>query len=488
MAENVIDTLSLEIESNVHGADESIERLAKSLQKLKLRVGKLSDIDLTKFSENMRNLINSTKGFDGESLSSGINALQKLSKLKLDNIPNTTNTANSIKGIAEVLKDMSGITIPDLQDAPNLVTAIKQLGAIGKIDLKSDTITASAIGIMDMAQALKDMSGITIPNLNGVDGLIGNLRKLGKANISQVGDNLPKIEPLVHFVEELNRIQGLSFDFSGVATLVQNISRLSGKKAIEASENFPELSKNLLSFFNELNKIKSIDFDISGLTALVSAITKLGSSAASKAIPNIDNLADSLKKMMNNLSKAPNVSQNLIQMTTAMAQLASNGGRVSNMSTQVAAGFGRITPSASNARKSSMNLAVAFGKLYTTFWLVLQGLGKFKKAIDISSDLTEVQNVVDVTFGDMKQKVEDLAATSIQDFGMSELTAKQISSRFQAMGLAMGFTQDKMSDMSIELTKLAADMASFYNVEQDVVAKSLQSVFTGETEPLMLAA
>ena len=80
--------------------------------------------------------------------------------------------------------------------------------------------------------------------------------------------------------------------------------------------------------------------------------------------------------------------------------------------------------------------------------------------------------------------VEDMAKTSIQDYGMSELTTKKISSRFQAMGTAMGFPQKQMAGMSIELTKLAGDMASFYDVSQEDVAKSLQAVFSGEQEPL----
>lgn len=115
-------------------------------------------------------------------------------------------------------------------------------------------------------------------------------------------------------------------------------------------------------------------------------------------------------------------------------------------------------------------------------------MGVFKSAIDISSDLTEVQNVVDVTFGDMSDKMNEFADSALQMYGMSELTAKQIASRFQAMGVAMGFAQGEMSDMSIELTRLAGDMASFYNVSQEQIATSLQSIFTGETEPLMLAA
>lgn len=482
MDDNVIDTLSLEIESNAHGADKSINKLAKSLIKLQTSVSDLGSIDLTKFSQNMKGLIDSTTGFDVDSIQVGISSLRKLSQIKTGNL---SNAAIGIKDMSEALKGMSDVTIPNLEGVPNLVSAMKEISSIGKIDLKSDTITSSAIGIMNMAEALKSMSGVTIPSLDGIGLLSENLRKFGGVNVTQATENLPNLSrDLVSFVSGLNGVGSLTFDFTGVSNLVQNISRLGGAKATEATSNLPQLKDQILQFVTGLNKLQAVTFDVSGLTSLVSAITKLGGSAAGKAVPNIENLAVALKNMMTTLSKAPKVSQNLIQMTTAMAQLASNGNRIQGVSTGIASGFGRIGPAAASAKKHTLSLAAAFGKFYATYWLVLRGLGQFKKAIDISSNLTEVQNVVDVTFGDMKQKVEDLAATSIQDFGMSELTAKQISSRFQAMGIAMGFTQDKMSDMSIELTKLAADMASFYNVEQDAVAKSLQSVFTGETEPL----
>ena len=154
----------------------------------------------------------------------------------------------------------------------------------------------------------------------------------------------------------------------------------------------------------------------------------------------------------------------------------------------LANGFNILPASASKARKGFSGLAGAIGKFYATYWLLIRALGGFRKAIDISSDLTEVQNVVDVTFGEMSDTINDFAKSALQNYGMSELMAKQIASRFQAMGVSMGFAQGKMSEMSIELTKLAGDMASFHNESQESVAKALQSIFTGETEPLMLAA
>lgn len=160
-------------------------------------------------------------------------------------------------------------------------------------------------------------------------------------------------------------------------------------------------------------------------------------------------------------------------------------------------------------RSGFRGLASTIGKFYATYWLVMRAVGKLGSAVDLASQLTEVQNVVDTTFGDMASKVDDFTKTSIQDFGMSELTVKQISSRFQALGTSVGITSqqvangtavankalmsqnntlykttDSMADMSLNLTRLAGDMASFYDVDQADVAKSLQSIFSGTIAPL----
>ena len=149
-----------------------------------------------------------------------------------------------------------------------------------------------------------------------------------------------------------------------------------------------------------------------------------------------------------------------------------------------ATGFTVLSSSIKDTGKQALGLAFAFGKVYAGIKLIQKAAGLITKSIDISSRLTEVQNVVDVTFGRYQKKIEELASGSIENFGMSELTIKEIASRFQAMGTAMGFSTGKMSEMSVGLTKLAADMASFYNVDQEKVAKSLESVFTGQTRPL----
>lgn len=198
---------------------------------------------------------------------------------------------------------------------------------------------------------------------------------------------------------------------------------------------------------------------------------------AEKANKQIDQMLQKLEKLSDSLTAIGAKTGNLGKLGDRLEKISQN-------QPQLASGFGKITSSMASTRKQALNLAVAFGKVYAGYRLITFGAGKLKNAIDISSDLTEIQNVIDVTFGGYKSRIEDFASSSITDFGMSELTAKQISSRFQAMGTAIGFSQDKMADMSVELTKLAADMASFYNVDQSTVSKGLEAIFTGQTRPL----
>lgn len=134
-----------------------------------------------------------------------------------------------------------------------------------------------------------------------------------------------------------------------------------------------------------------------------------------------------------------------------------------------------------------VNLKGAIGKLggviAATF--AVQKLVQFgKEAIDLGSDLQEVQNVVDVTFTTMSEKVNEFAKNAAESAGLSETMAKRYTGTFGAMAKAFGFAESESFNMSTALTQLAGDVASFYNISQDEAYTKLKSVFTGETETL----
>ena len=107
-----------------------------------------------------------------------------------------------------------------------------------------------------------------------------------------------------------------------------------------------------------------------------------------------------------------------------------------------------------------------------------------KESIELGSDLAEVQNVVDVTFTTMSDKVNEFAKNAMVSAGLSETMAKRYVGTFGAMSKSFGFSEAQAYDMSTALTQLTGDVASFYNISQDLAYIKLKSVFTGETETL----
>ena len=136
---------------------------------------------------------------------------------------------------------------------------------------------------------------------------------------------------------------------------------------------------------------------------------------------------------------------------------------------------------AGNSIKSALG---GIGKALAGIFAISKIMEFVKACTEMASDVQEVQNVVDTAFGDMKQDMEDFADTAIEKFGISALTAKRTGSTYMSMARGMGLVGEDASKMSLNLTALSADMASFYNQSQDVTALALNSVFTGETETL----
>ena len=125
------------------------------------------------------------------------------------------------------------------------------------------------------------------------------------------------------------------------------------------------------------------------------------------------------------------------------------------------------------------------GKTLAAAFAIDKLVGFSKECLDLGSDLAEVQNVVDVAFGpNVSKKINSFAKSAAQSFGLSETMAKKYAGTFGSMATAFGFSQDQAADMSTQLTGLAGDVASFYNISQDEAYTKLKSVFTGETESL----
>lgn len=148
--------------------------------------------------------------------------------------------------------------------------------------------------------------------------------------------------------------------------------------------------------------------------------------------------------------------------------------------------FNKGLKNTTNTIKSSgiENSLKKIGKLAVTAFSVKAIVNFGKECIDLGSDLTEVQNVVDVTFGSLNTEVNKFAENAITQFGLGQTVTKKYVGTFGAMAKAFNFSNKEALAMSETLTGLTGDVASFYNLSSDEAYTKLKSVFTGETETL----
>ena len=151
-----------------------------------------------------------------------------------------------------------------------------------------------------------------------------------------------------------------------------------------------------------------------------------------------------------------------------------------SLKTQLSKTEKTVTKTTGGIKKALSSLTKGFTATAIVYGLIKVG----KQAVQTASDLQEVQNVVEVSFGSMSAEVDKFAENALKKFGLSKLSAKQFASTFMAMSNGMGVAAEAGKNMSLNLTALAGDLASFRNVEQDVAFTALKSVFTGETETL----
>ena len=148
--------------------------------------------------------------------------------------------------------------------------------------------------------------------------------------------------------------------------------------------------------------------------------------------------------------------------------------------------FNKGIKSASNTIKSSgiESSLKNIGKAAIAAFSVKAVVDFTKSCLELGSNLTEVQNVVDVTFGNLNTQVDEFAKNAIDQFGLGQTVTKKYVGTFGAMAKAFDFNNQAALEMSKTLTGLVGDVASFYNLSSDEAFTKLKSVFTGETETL----
>lgn len=133
-------------------------------------------------------------------------------------------------------------------------------------------------------------------------------------------------------------------------------------------------------------------------------------------------------------------------------------------------------------KKAGQKISAVGSKLTKSVTVPLVALGT--ASAKLASDYEENLNKIDVAFGASAEAVKEWANNAIDEFGLSKVAATDAVSAFGALGKGIGLAEDDAAEMSITLTGLSADLASYFNTSNDDSAKALEGIFTGETEAL----
>ena len=261
---------------------------------------------------------------------------------------------------------------------------------------------------------------------------------------------------------------------SGVYDIKQSFGALSGK--------VKQISSNITSFFSKssVDTVKVVKTENAKINAILEDTSK---NAKQKAAL----IASIYRKEGYSASEAFATAWSHIERSSSgstarvkkhIRGIGNQSKKTSDdMQREFSTGFSNVASSASSKLK---RIALLIGSAFAVGKLIQFG----KESIELGSDLVEVQNVVDVTFTTMSDKVNEFAKNAMTSAGLSETMAKRYVGTFGAMSKSFGFSEAQAYDMSTALTQLTGDVASFYNISQDLAYIKLKSVFTGETETL----
>jgi len=518
---DVIDDLKVQIDASTQSADAKLDKFIAKMMKLQstitgLEMSNVSNIasGINQISASIQNFNNRTKTADFSRVATGMNKLATVDAQGVAATAQAMSTfAANMMGLNDVHVDSDGIS--------NIANAISKLGRA--------TVTEATQNLEFLKTSMKDFitgmngAGSLTFDANGLVSLVNSVSRLGSTNATQSVKNLPQISTALRgFITSMNTVGSVAFDFAGLNNLVSNITRLGGVKATQAATNLKPIKDQILRFMSGLNGIGSLSFDTTSLANLVSSITKLGGKAATTAIPNIQALGTALTKLMATLSHAPAVSQNLIQMTTALANLAGNGSRVSSASTAMYRGLNVYSSSASRATKATKGLVSQIGMFYAKCFLLIRGAKALWKATESSMDYIETLNYFDAAWGQVAGNAAgewkkagyesaeayaksfserakaltgkmtgfqpdaygNLIATGVPSLGLDPEKLMNYQATFGQMASSMGVASETALKLSNALTMIGADLASVKNLKFEDVWQDMASGMVGMSRTL----
>lgn len=361
------------------------------------------------------------------------------------------------------------------------------------------------------------ITGTATKAIDSVDKLIDQLTRLSTSLATVNGSSLSN---LANGVSQLgSAMQNMNAGTADFTRLAKNITKIGSVDSAALANT----ATSLEAVTKAVASISAIPQNATQVTEFAKSLGKLGGKSIENATVNIPKLGNALNGLMTTLSRAPNVSSNVIAMTNALANLASQGSKVGTSSNSLQKSLYGVSTSARTATKSSWNLASAIGKFYATYFMVIRGSKKLIEAIKSTTDYIEAFNYQAVAFGKIgsewdkdyekygydnatayaesfQSRVNDtlgklsglkvnvqgglLEESGAKNLGLNIQEITQYASQLASVTNSLGQTGEATTAITKSMTMLAGDISSLFNVDYSTVAQNLQSGLIGQSRAL----
>lgn len=512
MPDSTIETLDIQVKSSTARAVTALDNLANKLYDVSKAFKSVDTGSMRNYSREIGRVSSSLKSMSGIKINvpklSGLSKqLQSLTNVNFTALNASSKPLKELASGLNALKGVSGVTIPKL-DYKNINSVSKAIEKIGKLD--TGNIQNSVNGISKVSHAMSVLNNVDFSD-SKISSVINSIRKL--MAVDTKGFDTQIFDSIYKSVSKLGNLPDVS---SSINRLVASLARLisSGNNTGIVASKLPAVGNAIKQTANKLASVKGVEESINQFISALASLSSAGKKVELSA-NGLQIMAKELLSFFNTMSKAPAVSKNTVEMTKALAQLAASGGRVSSAVNTMNTSFGKLrngfSELASLASRAGSTVSSGIGKMVNAIrnigsasgsistvnfslknliqtaigFKAVQAFGQFTKdAITLGSDITEAENVIDVSFGKLKYKAYDFASTASKQFGVSELAAKRYTGTIMAMLKSSGVAQNAASDMSVALAGLAGDIASFYNIDTDTAFYKIRAGISGEIEPL----
>ena len=326
-----------------------------------------------------------------------------------------------------------------------------------------------------------EISSNSASAINGIDNLKKSLETLKSATKGGLG--LTSVAKQVRAVSDAtNSIQSSSIN--KLNDLTNAIKLLNGVKVSSS------LGKNITAISTALNGLK-IEGAGNALKVqeLVDALQPLSQMPKQNISKFVTQLKD-IPKVFEELGKVDMEAfkTKILEVTDAVKPLATEMEKVANGFSAFPKKIQKLITSNNQLHKSNKTLTNSFTDLYHMGQIVIGTLTKMGNAvykfIKLSSDYQEDFHLFDAAMGSAAEGAKEYAEELERLMGIDPAEWMRNQGLFQTLITGFGVAGDSASKMSKNLTQLAYDLSSFYNIDVETAMQKLKSGMAGELEPL----